>query len=373
MNGAIAGRGFLRIVPDNKGNFRIVVVDPSIVYVKTAPQDCETVLLYCIEYCQSEKQQGRPISVYYREEIARIDPDGNALLDMPDDDDTWAIQHWTRIGERGLWVSAGEPIIWPYEFPPIFSCQNLPKPNDFWGTPDLTPDLIGINEDLNLVQSNISRILKFYGHPILYATGTGEGMIDIKPGKIIRLPLSESKIQSVPIVSEIAGALAFAETLRSDMDEQSHVPGVATGRIKDLPRGNLSGIALELLFMPIIKKTDKKRCTYGGTIIDVSKALLALNHMNPDINITLAWQNPLPSDDLQALQAAVLKKQLGISDATIQREIGYDPDEEMELSQTEDAQKVAKFAQQQAAMTQAQGQQQPGQAPMPGQPGQPGQ
>src|SRR2546430_387500 len=93
MNGAMAGSAFLRIVPDNKGAFRLVVVDPSIVVgMQTAPQDCETVLLFCIQYSKMEKINGRPTEVYYREEIMRIDPDGNASEGMPDDDDTWQIQ-----------------------------------------------------------------------------------------------------------------------------------------------------------------------------------------------------------------------------------------------------------------------------------------
>jgi hypothetical protein len=372
MNGALAGQAYLRIVPELDKTYRLVVVDPSTVFVQTAPQDCETVQLYCIEYGCDEKINGKPARVYYREEMARIDPDqdGDDGNPFADTDATWLIQHWSRVGDRGNWTPAGDPIGWPYPFPPLFSCQNLPTPNDYWGLPDITPDLIGTNEALNLVQSCINRILKLYGQPILYATGTGEQVIDIRPGKIIGLPLPESKIVAVTLASDVANALSFATALRSDIDEQSAIPGVATGRISELPRGNMSGIALELLFMPTIKKTDKKKCLYGELIIDVSKALLILNGMSPDIDITLAWQSPLPADDLQALQAAVLKKQLSISDSTIQRELGYDPEEEMELSQTEDAQKITAFARGQGfpppAGQQEPDQQQPGQAPADG-------
>src|SRR6266700_6322849 len=75
MNGAMAGNAFLRIVPGmnkKKPTFRLVVIDPAIVVgVRTAPQDCETVLLYCIQYSTDEKIDGRPARVYYREEISR--------------------------------------------------------------------------------------------------------------------------------------------------------------------------------------------------------------------------------------------------------------------------------------------------------------
>lgn len=345
MNGAMAGRAFLRVVPSRNGKkFRLVAIDPSIVFVQTAPQDCETVLLYCIEYSVDSRKDGKPVKLFYREEIQRIDPDGNASLGLPDDDDTWSIQHWSRIGERGQWTSAGEPITWPYPFSPLFSCPNLSKPNNFWCQPDITPDIIGVNKALNLNLSCINLIQILYGQPILYATGTGQTVIDVQPGRILGLPLPESKIVAVNIVSDVANALAYSHDLRSDIDEQSSVPGVATGRISDLPRGNISGIAIELLFMPLLKKTDEKRCLYGELIIEVSKALLVLNGMSGDIDITLAWQNPLPHDDLSAVQAATAKQAIGISNSTLQRELGYDPEEEAELSQTEDTQALINFS-----------------------------
>lgn len=369
MNGAMAGQAFLRIVPEPDNTFRLVVVDPATVFVQTAPQDCDTVLLYCIEYCNDTKIDGRPSRIYYREEMSRVDPDqdGDGGDPFADTDATWLIQHWSRVGDRGKWTPAGEPIIWPYPFPPLFGCQNLPRPNDPWGIPDITPDLIGVNEALNLVQSNTNRILKLYGSPILYATGTGESVIDIKPGKIIGLPLSESKIVAVTLASDVANALAFAGNLRSDIDEQSAVPGVATGRIADMPRGQISGVALELLFMPLVLKTEKKRCLFGELILDVCTALFILKGMNADIQVSLPWQDPLPHDSLQDAQAALAKKQLSISDTTLQRELGYDPEEEQALSQEEDAQKLTMFSRGQGMPPASPDQQQPGQPPQPGQ------
>ena len=351
MNGALARNAFLRIVPSTSQitratTYRLIAVDPAIVCVQTAPQDCDTVLLYCLQYSTTEKINGQPKTVYYREEIQRIDPDGNASKGMPDDDDTWQIQHWTQVSQKGAepkltgWTTEGPPIAWNYPFSPLFACQNLPRPNDFWGTADITPDLIGLNNALNLVQSCINRIQKIYGGPILYATDTGDGYLVVDPGKIIKLPLSTSKIEAVHIVTEVPAALSFAADLRSDIDEQSSVPGVATGRISTMPRGNLSGVAIELLHSPLMKKTDKKQQTYGELIIDVSKALLVLNGMSPDIEITLAWQSALPHDDLAAVQTGVTKLEVGVSKTTIQRELGYDPEEEMALSQAEQEQKI---------------------------------
>jgi hypothetical protein len=218
-------------------------------------------------------------------------------------------------------------------------------PHSFWGLPDITPDIIQVNSALNFVLSNINRINGLYGGPILYSNGAGESPIEIKPGVIIGLPTLESKITAVSFTTDLANMLQFAGDLRSDMDEKAATPGVATGRIADLPRGNVSGIALELLFMPLLEKTEKKRCTYGKLIIDVSLALLALAEYSADIKVMLAWQSPIPHDDLASAQGALVKKQLGISDTTLQRELGYDPTQELEQSQTEDAKKLVSFGQ----------------------------
>jgi hypothetical protein len=353
LNGAMGCNAFLRIVPGRqKGKFRLVEIDPAIISVKTEPQDCQTVLLYCIEYSVDEKDpaSGKPTKCYYREEISRIDPqytDDNqedTLASGIDEDVTWSIQHWTQVTtanmapKSGHWTPAGEPIPWPYPFAPIFSCQNLPKPNSFWGYPDVTEDLIGLNNALNLVQSGINIERKI--RRLLYAPGTGEGTIHMHPGKIMQLPLPEQKIEAVQVASETASDLAFAANIRSDIDEQSAVPGVATGRVDILPRG-ITGIAIEMLYGPLLKKTDKKRCTYGEMLIDVSKALLVLNNMSGYIDITLNWESPLPVDDLPTVQAYVLLKSIGVSNSSIMRKLGYDPEEEMALSQVEDAQSVA--------------------------------
>ena len=300
LNGAMAGSAFIRIVPGKKkGKFRLIEVDPITINVRTAPQDCQTVLLYCIEYsCDEKDAGGKPQRVYYREEISRIDPyDEDPFIyededaDGLDSDVTWQIQHWTQVSQAGMapkngnWIPAGEPYIWPYPFAPIFSCQNLPRPNSFWGYPDVTKGLIGLNDSLNLVQSgiNVERKIK----RMLYAPGTGEGTLHMQSGSIMQLPLPEQKIEAVQVASSTADDLTFAANIRSDMDEQSSVPGVATGRIDILPRG-ITGIAVELLYGPLLKKTDKKRCTYGELIIEVSKALLVLNNMKSSVSESAA-------------------------------------------------------------------------------------
>src|SRR6266446_8722094 len=162
MNGGVAGQGFLKIIPDIDGTFEIAVIDPSIVFVETAPQNCNRVLLYCIQYSVTDKSSGKPQEVYYREEMqANYPPPKNGK--QPGKPTSWTIGHWTCISTKGAepkpgdWTPAGPPIDWPYPFAPLFGNKNLPMPNSYWGRPDITPGLISINNALNLTLSTANR------------------------------------------------------------------------------------------------------------------------------------------------------------------------------------------------------------------------
>lgn len=378
-NGAMAGNPYIRIVPSKKGKkFRLTNIDPAIVSVQWAPQDCETVTLFHLEYSEKQLVNGKYQNVYYCEEIALHDPDNDESdhgdENMEDMDASWAIQHWTRIGDSGAWTPAGDPILWPYPFPPIFTCKNLPRPNSFYGYPDIRAVIIGLNNALNLNESNINRLGKINGSPIITAVGVGDSHIDHKPGEITVLPTLESKIAAVQIAGDIGNMRSFSEDLRSSIDQISRFPGVATGRLSAQPRGDMSGVAVELMYMPATQKTNGKQLRYGGMIIDISKALLVLNGMSGNIDITLTWPNPLPSDNMPAVQSAVAKLALGYSKTTLIRETGGDPDEEAELNKAEAQDQVTNFSRGvgMPPAPQQQPEQPPTQQPAPGQDQQPG-
>jgi hypothetical protein len=350
-SGGISGLGTLRIIPSQKAvdaiqsgvidptaQIFLRVVDPLNLYIQTAPKDCKTPMLFCIEYSTSQTVQGssNPVQTFYREEIQRIDPDGQSALGMPDDDDTWLMQSWTRIGEKGQWTPDGPSITWPFRFPPIFTCQNRSDPCNFWGRPDATQDLIQQNEDINLNQSNAQVVTTMYADPLITATGVGEAPIDRQIGRIIQLP-EGGDIKGVPLQTDLANNLQFTAGLRSNMDEQSGVPSVALGRQSDIPKGNVSGVLMRLLFFPLEAKTEMKWLRYGGMFEDVCEALLQMVGFAPNITVSANFQSALPSDDLASWQVVPLQIQAGVSKRTILTERGYDPDQEEAYSADEAA------------------------------------
>jgi hypothetical protein len=125
---------------------------------------------------------------------------------------------------------------------------------------------------------------------------------------------------------------------------------VALGRQEVLPRlGPISGVALSLMFQPLIEKTMQKRRLYGKLIREVSRAALVLGGLTDSANIedctiNLHWPPLLPADNLQAAQEALLLQQLNVSTATIFAGLGLDADDEATKKAKEDAAATTNFA-----------------------------
>lgn len=344
-NGGLFGQTFVKLIPAQSTMKypRLVNLNPCNIRIVTDPEDCDLHIAYIIEYPSANDWQKKQI-------IARVDPDGLAdITGQYDLDDRWTIANYVRKGQDSAWIQAGSPVEWPYPFAPIFTCQNTPRPNDSWGDPDLTENLIHQNKVLNFLLSNLIRIAKFHAHPVTYATGLSATQIQLAIDDLICLPSPESKIEKLAAMENFSGMLQIIANIMSNIDESSHTPGVALGRLTDLPKGTISGVALQLLFQPLIERTTQKRRLYGSMIRDITRAAMVIAGVIPleqyeDYAIDLRWANLLPIDDLAAAQTAQLLQAIGVSQSTLMQELGYDPDSESDKTDQENARKMTAFS-----------------------------
>jgi hypothetical protein len=117
------------------------------------------------------------------------------------------------------------------------------------------------------------------------------------------------------------------------MDEQSRVPAVALGRLADVIKGTVSGIALKLMFMPLEEKTTQKKRNYGHLIKSITRAAMVVEGVIPvaeyeDYKIDLHWPSIIPTDDSQDAQGAMALQKAGVSKTTSLNRIGIDAEEE---------------------------------------------
>ena len=351
INGGVYGHCFVKLVmPKNKKPAsvdnppRLVVQNPELYHVDADPDDCELAQRYsCI--WPSTDDHGN--TCQRMQTTTRVDPDGwdNSIATGVDEDTHWEIQDWQRANDGQEWQPIGPVMMWPYPYAPIVDWQNFPEPNDHWGARDVDDSVVNLNRNLHLVESNTNAVLYSHGHPWLFSNGADTTGITPTPGVITDLGSPDAKITAISASGEPAAMMNFAAEIRANMDEATSMPGVATGRMTDLPRGQISGITLHLLYGPRIMRTEHERRLYGQGIRDICRLILLVCGQDASAkeDVQLTWQDALPTDDLAMAQMALALQQLGLSKHTIYSLIGqnYDVEQQYIEQEADDAAKTA--------------------------------
>ncbi len=316
VNGAVCGHAFIKIVPNNPYP-RLIVLDPATVSVRWEPDDIDTVTGYRIQYSAIDPKTGRPV---VRRQL--IDRDGQV----------WRITDQVNQGEIA-WVTTGESV-WPYSWPPIIDCQNLPAPNEYWGIADLEDDVIQLNHAINFVLSNLTRIIRFHAHPKLWGRRFDQKEVQFPAGieNLTLLPGENPELHLIEMKSDLSSSVELYLRLRECLHELARIPEVATGKLDRT--GPLSGVALAILYQPLLEKTETKRRTYGDLLVELNRRLLALGGFGEENLVTLQWPPLLPRDPQAEAQTSLLLMQLGVSQETILERLGFNPALEAQRRET---------------------------------------
>ena len=324
LNGGVCGHAWAKVLPAKAGHMpglaypRVVVLDPANVSVGLAPDDIEEIVWYKIQYNAVDPNTGAPL---VRRQWIR--PDGNR----------WQITD-EESRDGGSWVTLAETL-WPYPWAPVIDCQNLPLPNEFWGMADLEDDVLGLNASIDFVLSNLKRIIRFHAHPKTWARGVSKDQLDINVDSVILLNNDAAELHNLEMQSDLSSSITLYDRLREALHEVSQVPEVATGKLGNV--GQLSGLALQILYQPLIEKTEVKRRSYGALLVELNRRLLELGGFGPDNRTVLHWPQMLPDDQMATRQVALIDQQLGVSEDTLLQQLGYDPELERQKRRSQEA------------------------------------
>lgn len=313
-NGGIFGHAWLKIaiaeaVP------QIHVLDPLNMSASWDKGDYKQVTRYRNQF-NTEDENGTPI--IWREDTIRV-TGGWQIIESASRPDS---RNWQEVRR----------ISWPYPFAPIIECKNLPKPNEFYGKPDLSRNVLAICFYIARVDSLINKIIRAHASPKPFAKGLQKQNLEMGTDGMLFLPDKESEIKLLEMSGDLNGALSFRKQLRESLAEVSHVPEVASGKLEGI--GTLSGLALKLLYGPLLDRTVTKRRLYGKLVKDVVRAILTIAGTRPG-EIALHWPNPMPADETEMVNNASVKKEIGVSTDTLLSEMGYDPQAERTKRQAE--------------------------------------
>lgn len=340
-NGAITGQPFIKIIPDGwlyqgRSLPRVVVLDSQQVSVETADDDIHRVLAYNVTW-KTKDAAGNAITK--RQRFERIDDaDGLEPLGAPEQ---WQIRNQVRKSEYNAsdpnqgWLDTEPPQAWEYDWAPIQTAPNLVNPCEFWGIPDLTPDIINLNEALNLVESNNQKIVWHFSYPHRYATGARQSDMTMGPDQIAWFASTEAKITVLDTQADLVASRAHAEDLRNAISEISGVPAIAFGR--EIGGGDIPAATMRLKYQALLAKTMQKRETYGELLEEVNAHLLELLGYGPGIAVKNVWPaDILPRNEKEYAEAAQLWIANGVSEESAMLYFSsFNPAEEAKLKQAE--------------------------------------
>lgn len=311
LNGAIYGHVFAKLVP-NAPYPRLINVAPEYVTVICDPDDLDKVLRYVIEY-PAAGRNGEQLTI--RQTIEQTE------------NSRWLVRDQIARGATGNWETRSEEI-WAYAWPPIIDCQNLPSPNEYYGQPDLTDDVIRLNEAINFVLSNTARILRYHAHPKTWGKGFSTDQMKVAIDETITLNSPDAELHNLEMTSDLGSSIEFYGKLKEALHEISRTPEVAMGKLDNI--GALSGLALKVLLGPLVDKTKGKRLTFGGLLTEINRRALQTGGFGGRNFTATYWRELIPGDSQAEGQALLNDMQLGASRDTLLQKRGYDPDRERE-------------------------------------------
>ena len=334
MYGGEDGTVFVKLVPDMEKGWRIIAQDPIFKDIQTDPDDDERVIRYITQY---KIVDGAGNEVAKRESVIA----GN-LEDSSQVVTSWIIRNEISSRETGgKWKQVSEEV-WPYPLPPIIHWQNLPMVGNVWGMPDISDDVIELQDKNNFSISNINRIIRLFAHPFRWSRGFGgkrtaigdAADLDTGPDKMPNVESPTAEINQLTPVGDVPGAVNHSLNLRQIIFDVTRNTDITS--MKDRV-GALTNFGLRILFFDALNKLDTKRNLYGWGLREINRRLQIFSNLEP-VDCKAVWQDPLPADETALYTNVQAALSMGvISKATAASRLGYDFEEEKAKMEEEQA------------------------------------
>ncbi|RQW00437.1 phage portal protein, partial [bacterium] len=233
---------------------------------------------------------------------------------------------WQRYEDKEL-IAEGPNILSEV---PVVHIQNLAQPYFYEGLSDVE-QLIPLQDELNTRLSDRASRITLQTFRMYLAKGLDDFTDQpIGPGQMWSASNPDATIEAFGGDTPAPGEDKHIAEIREAMDKVSGVTPVVAGVLKN-KLGNLtSGVALKMTFMGMLAKTVRKQHTYGEGIKEIGRMVLRLLDVcgvypteEQDRELKVIFPNPLPTDEMDRLEEARIKIELGVPREKVLQELGY--------------------------------------------------
>ena len=208
-----------------------------------------------------------------------------------------------------------------YGFIPFVQINNFPIALRNTGKSDLE-DIIPINVEYNMKESNISEIIDYHSAPVTILYGAKVGALEKGANKLWGGLPKDARVENLQMQSDLGASTNYIQGIKRAMCEVGGIPESTLGA--NLAISNTSGVAMQYMNMPIIERTRVKKAQTETGLERVNKMVLTIATLEGLIykedSIPLnrfLWNEvtllgTLPKDALMELQQIQLEMQLGL-------------------------------------------------------------
>lgn len=263
------------------------------------------------------------------------------------------IEKWYRLqaGGEGGWSTWQDDtdVAWPLDWTdatgeplgiPVFHLKHRSNGKPYGRS--LLRSIVSFQDELNKTVIDLDELIDNHAWPLDYASGISGDIdaVDRVVGNFLKLSAPDAKMGRLE-ASPTSHLLEAIEGTLSRLARRSRLPmHLLTGGTPP------SGESLKTAESGLVSLVEGAQLEFG--VVWQQAALLALRlaavngaipALPDDLTLTVQWKNPGTRSDKDDLETALLKRQLGVSKATLLAELGYDPDREAErrMSEAEEA------------------------------------
>ena len=185
---------------------------------------------------------------------------------------------------------------------PVVHIPNTIVAGSPWGLPDCDDTFIGLNREYNEKAAEISDILNYHAAPVTVIKGAKASQLEKGVRKVWGGLPKDADIFNLEMPSAgLQLAQGYLESIKRAMHEMVGIPETALGQMQ--PISNTSGVALSIMFQPLMNRYQQKIVQYSQGIERINA--LVLRTLAIKEPLSLQW-DPGFDAELKPGQVAVL-------------------------------------------------------------------
>lgn len=324
MNGALSGHCFLKLYPKL----------PNDPFPTIFPLDPRTVTVYW-DYRDLRKIVW--IEIYWSATL------GSAFMFQPatefqeflqdivyQEGGTWKIFDYSRVATatpspmiEGGWTLEAQDT-WNYPFCPVVHWKHGVNANEFYGRSEATH--LGLGDRVNLIWSEVARIIRYYASPRTVAIGLNSEEIQKTSIDGLYTVPEGSDVKNLEMTGDLGASQKAAEYFHDQYLAQSRVV-ILKGNVKDFQR--VTDASVRTLFLDMLLKVNILKQHYGYGLQEAVRRLMIIGGRG-DTRPVIVWPDPLPTDATAAVVNSQIERQMNVvSRETVSEKLGHNWNDEL--------------------------------------------